>query len=125
MSTGGAVSRPGAACEGGSLCSSPPAGGTSTSLSFIVTPGSPPPEVHSAEQVSPCDIRWPHVGHRRRSGLGCRAARRRRHPLRCVGGDDRSVVAAPARRKGAVVDEQVNARPRDHGRELFQELRWS
>ena len=53
---------------------------------------------------------------RRPSGCGARrTARRRRHPVRRVLDDDRAAVAAPARGEGAVVEEQVDARSRDHG----------
>ncbi len=42
---------------------------------------------------------------------------------RCVLDDDRTAVAPPARGKRAVVEEQVDARPRDHRRELLEEFR--
>ena len=45
-----------------------------------------------------------------------------RHRARRALDDGRAAVAAPARGEGAVVDEQVGARPRDQRGEFFEEF---
>jgi hypothetical protein len=70
---------------------------------------------NSAQQLGPREMARPHVGGRLRSGLAC--------GTRSFLDDDQVAVGRPTRGESAVVNEQVDARARNDGSELFQKLR--